>query len=156
MHVAAVDGYGVFFLLFYGRNNTKMRQFLDLPRGDDSSRFQQCPPSHHEMALLPHHVQASAQAPRPSQSTPPSTVLLAYVWGARCLRQPLRHLWYCIPLTAPCPSGAWEGDCTQAQSHNHSYGLLAPVPMSFGASTPTYSPHHLNKMGGGIFPNGSD
>jgi hypothetical protein len=46
-----------------------MRQSYDLPQ-DDGSRRSQCPPSHHEMALMPYYAQASARAPQPS---PPST-----------------------------------------------------------------------------------
>ena len=44
------------------------------------------------------------------------------------------------------------GECTRARSHDRSYGSSAPAPMSFGASMPTYSPHHLNIMGGGYSP----
>ena len=41
------------------------------------------------------------------------------------------------------------GDCTRARSYDHLCGSLAPTPTSFGASTPTYSPHHHINMGGG-------
>ena len=44
------------------------------------------------------------------------------------------------------------GDCTRAGSYAHSCGSLAPTPTSFGASTPTYSPHHHITMGGGNSP----
>ena len=56
-----------------------MRHFSNLPPNYGSRRFERCPPSHHEMALSPHLAQASAQAPRPSRPTPPSTVTLAQV-----------------------------------------------------------------------------
>jgi len=44
------------------------------------------------------------------------------------------------------------GDCTRAWFYSLLCGLLAPTPMSFGASTPTYSPHHHDEMEGGCSP----
>ena len=133
-----------------------MRQFSDLPRDDGSRRFQRCPPSHHEMALTPHLAQASAQAPRPSRPTPPSTVSSAQVspYEQRGSTMP--------PDPPPAPLASYPphcsmvhrsmgGDCTRARSYDHSScGSLAPTSTSFGASTPTYSPHHHINMGGGI------
>ena len=111
-----------------------MRQFYDLPPDDGSRRFHRCPPSHHEMALTPHLAQASAQAPRPSRPTPPSTVSSAQV-------SPYEQRGSTMPLDPPA-KGDPPAPC----------GSLAPTPMSFGASTPTYSPHHHINMGGGNSP----
>ena len=137
-----------------------MRQFSDLPQDDGSRRFQRCPPSLHEMALTPHLAQASARAPRPSRPTPPSTVSSAQV-------SPYQQRGSTMPPDPPAPLASHPphrsmvhrsmgGECTRARSSDHSCGSLAPTPTSFGASTPTYSPHHHVNMGGGEFPDGSD
>ena len=133
-----------------------MRQFSDLPQDDGSRRFQRCPPSLHEMALTPHLAQASARAPRPSRPTPPSTVSSAQV-------SPYQQRGSTMPPDPPAPLASHPphrsmvhrsmgGDCTRARSYDHSCGSLAPTPTSFGASTPTYSPHHHVNMGGGNSP----
>jgi hypothetical protein len=44
------------------------------------------------------------------------------------------------------------GDCTRARFYSLSCESLAPSPTSFGASTPTYSPHHHDEMEGGYSP----
>ena len=138
-----------------------MRHFYDLPRDDGSRRIHRCPPSHHEMALPPHLAQAFAQAPRPSPPTTARTVssVQAFPYYQRGSTMPLAvspaplalHSPHC---SMPFMSMAWGGNvqCTRARSHDRSYGSSAPAPMSFGASIPTYSPHHLNIMGGGYSP----
>ena len=122
-----------------------MRQFSDLPRDDGSRRFQRCPPSHHEMALPPHLAQASARAPRPSRPTPSSTVLSAQV-------SPYQQRGSTMPsAVSPTP-------LAQAAPPCRSDGWMAPSPISFGASTPSYSPccaMSSASMGGGLFPDGS-
>ena len=141
-----------------------MRQFSDLPWDDGSRQFQRCPPSHHEMALSPHYVHASARVPRPSQPTPPSPVSSAQVSPSQ-----QRGRGSTMPLDPPSKGNPpaplaphpphrsmvhWSmgGDCTRARSYDHSCGSLAPTPTSFGASKPKYSPHHLNNLGGGYSP----
>jgi hypothetical protein len=47
-----------------------MRPTYGVPQDDGSRRSHRCPPSHHEMALMPEYAQASTRAPQPSQ---PST-----------------------------------------------------------------------------------
>jgi hypothetical protein len=137
-----------------------MRQFSDLPPNYGSRRFQQCPPSHHEMALTPHLAQASAWVPQPSQLTPPSTVSSAQdspyqQRGSTMPPDPPAKGDPPAPLALNPPHRSMVhrsmgGDCTQARSYDHLYGSLAPTPTSFGASTATYSPHHHINMGGGI------
>ncbi len=56
-----------------------MRQSNNLPQDDGSHRFHRCPPSHHEMTLMPNYVQASARAPWPSHPSTGSPILLATV-----------------------------------------------------------------------------
>jgi hypothetical protein len=71
--------------------------------------------------------------------------------GARCHWWPQRH----IPLATSCPSQAWVGGSPRARPHNRSQGLMAPSPMSFGASMPLHSPHHFVpfvSMGGECTP----
>ncbi len=91
-----------------------MRQSSDLPQ-DDGSRRSRCPLSHHEMALMPHYVQASARAAPLARADPPE-------YGD--------------------PPG-------------RSVRLMAPSPMPFGASTPSYSPRSsmsFRSMGGEYTP----
>ncbi len=59
--------------------------------------------------------------------------------GARSRLRPQQH----TPLATLCPSRAWGGESSQARPHDCLQGLMAPMPMSFGASTPSYSPHHF-------------
>ena len=139
-----------------------MRQFSDLPQDDGSRRFQRCPPSLHEMALTPHLAQASARAPRPSRPTPPSPVSSAQVSpsqqrGSTMPPDPPAKGDPPAPLASHPPHRSMVhrtmgGDRTRARSYDHSCGSLAPTPTSFGASTPTYSPHHHVNMGGGNSP----
>ena len=124
-----------------------MRQSFDLPQ-DDGSRRSRCPPSNHEMALMPHYAQASARAPRPS---PPST------------RSPVspgkvspHHLQGSTKPWAAPPAPLARADPPEyGNPPGRSVGLMAPSPMSFGASTPSYSPHSsvsFRSMGGEYTP----
>jgi hypothetical protein len=109
------------------------------------------------MVLPPHLAQASARAPRPSPPTTAQTVLSVQVspYYQRGSTMPLAvspaslasHFPHCT-----VPFRSMGGGCTRARSHDRSYGSSAPAPMSFGASMPTYSPCHLNIMGGGYSP----
>ena len=136
-----------------------MRQFSNLPGDHGSRRFQQCPLSHHEMALMPYLAQASVRATRPSRPTPPSTVSSAQVSpyqqrGSTMPPDPPAKGDSPAPFASHTPHRSMVhrsmgGDCTRARSYDHSCGSLAPTPTSFGASTPTYSPHHHFNMGGG-------
>ena len=104
-----------------------MRHFSDLPLNYGSRQFKRCPPSHQEMALPPHLAQASARAPRPSQPTPDRTVLLVQVSPYNQWRSTMQSAVSPAPLTRaapPCRSNGW----------------MALLPISFGASTPSYSP----------------
>jgi hypothetical protein len=56
-----------------------MRPTYGVPQDGGSRRSHRCPPSHHEMALTPNYAQASARAPRLSQSSTGSPMLLAPV-----------------------------------------------------------------------------
>jgi hypothetical protein len=56
-----------------------MRHFYDLPQDDGSRRIHQCPPSHHEMVLMPDYAQAFMLVPRPSQPLTGSPMFLAPV-----------------------------------------------------------------------------
>ena len=71
-----------------------MRQSYNLPQDDGSRRSHRCPPSHHEMALMPHYAQASAQAPRLSFLSTHSPVLLGKV-------SPHHQQGSTMPSTAP-------------------------------------------------------
>ncbi len=124
----------LFYFLFYERNNTKMRQSYELPQ-DDGSRRSRCPPSHQEMALTPHYAQASARAPRPS---PPSTHSLASTDKVSPHHQPGSTKPRAAP---PAPRMARADPPAFGDPPGRTDGLMAPSPMSFGASTPSYSPH---------------
>jgi hypothetical protein len=132
-----------------------MRQFSNLPPDDGSRRFQQCPPSHQEMALSPHHAQASVWVPRPSHPPTSSPVLAEQV-------SPYHQQGSTMPLAAPAANSSCHlvqfasmgGEYLRAGLHDRSYGSMAPLLSSSfaGLSTPSYSPHHLKRMGGGYSP----
>jgi len=119
-----------------------MRHFYDLPQDDGSRRIHRCPPSHHEMALPPHLAQASAQAPRPSHPTTDRTMSSVQV-------SPYQQRGSTMPSAiSPTP-------LAQAAPPCRSDGWMAPSPISFGASTPSYSPRSAvssASMGGEYFP----
>jgi hypothetical protein len=56
-----------------------MRPTYGVPQDDGSRRSHRCPPSRHEMALMPKYAQASAQASRLSQPSTGSPMSLAPV-----------------------------------------------------------------------------
>ncbi len=71
-----------------------MRPTYGVPQDDGSRRSHQCPPSHHEMALMPEYAQASARAPRPSQPLTGSPMSSAPV-------SPYHQQGSTMPLAAP-------------------------------------------------------
>jgi len=131
-----------------------MRHFTNLPPNYGSRRFKRCPPSHHKMALSPHLAQASAQAPRPSRPTPPSTVTSAQV-------SPHHRRGSTMPSAAApaahsslhfAPFVSMGGERPHTRPYDRSNGSLAPSPDLFGASTPSRSHRHdtfFENMGGG-------
>ena len=119
-----------------------MRHFYDLPQDDGSRRIHRCPPSHHEMALPPHLAQASARAPRPSNPTTDRTMSLVQVSPSQ-------------QRGSTMPSAVSPTPLAQAAPPCRSDGWMAPSPISFGASTPSYSPRcavSSASMGGEYFP----
>jgi hypothetical protein len=132
-----------------------MRHFTNLPPNYGSRRFERCPPSHHEMALSPHLAQASAQAPRPSRPTPPSTVTSAQV-------SPHHRRGSTMPSAAApaahsslhfAPFVSMGGERPHTRPYDRSNGSLAPSPDLFGASTPSRSHRHdtfFENMGGDV------
>jgi hypothetical protein len=136
-----------------------MRHFYNLPQDDGSSQFHQCSPSHHEMALTPDYAQASPWAPQPSQPSTDSPMLLAPVspyhqqGSTKLLVAPAAHSPH--PFM---PFASKGGESLQARLHDRLQGLMAPSPMSFGASMPSHSPHHFVpfvSMGGECTPSAS-
>jgi hypothetical protein len=121
-----------------------MRQSYDLPQDNGSRRSHQCPSSHHKMALRPKYVQASAWAPQPSQPSTGSSMLLAQV-------SPYHQQGSAMPSAAPeahssrhlVPFASMGGGSPQARLHDCSQGLMAPLPMYLGASTPLHPPQHF-------------
>jgi hypothetical protein len=133
-----------------------MRQSYDLPQDDGSCRFHRCLPFHHKMALTPDYTQASARAPQPSQPSTGSPMLLAPV-------SPYHQQGSTMPLAAPTAHSpchlvtftSMGGESPQARPHDCLQGLMAPLPMSFGASMPSHFPHHFVpfvSMGGECTP----
>ncbi len=168
----------VYHFIFY-KNNTQMRHFYELPQDDGSHPIQKFPPSHPEMALPPHYAQASARAPQPSQPPTPydldklgeslsppqlqlqslSPSLLPPISLCRGLLlakvSPYHQQGSTIPLVAPLSPLALA---CPLDPLGHSDGWMAPLPMSFGALMPSYSPRcsmPLGSMGGGIHLNSS-
>jgi hypothetical protein len=94
------------------------------------------------MALPPHLAQASARAPRPSHPTTDRTMSLVQV-------SPYQQRGSTMPLAVyPTP-------LAQAASPCRLDGWMAPSPIAFGASTPSYSPRcavSSASMGGEYFP----
>jgi hypothetical protein len=126
-----------------------MRQSYHLPQ-DDGSRRSRCPPSHHEMALMPYYAQASAWAPQPSPPLTHSPVLPGKV-------SPHHQQGSKTPWAAPPAPLARADPPEYGDPPGRSVGLMAPSPMPFGASTPSYSSHSsvsFRSMGGGIYPDG--
>ena len=124
-----------------------MRQSYNQPQ-DDGSRRSQCPPSHHKMALTPHYAQASARAPRPSPPSTHSPVLPGKV-------SPHHQQGSTTPWAASPAPLARADPPEYGNPPGRSVGLMAPSPMSFGASTPSYSPHSsvsFRSMGGEYTP----
>jgi hypothetical protein len=117
-----------------------MRHSSKLPQDDGSRQFQRCPPSHHEMVLLPDHAQASARAPRPSPLPTSSPLSAAQV-------SPYHQRGSTMPLAAPAahfschlvPLGSMWGECPQARLYDRSYWLMAPSPCSSAVKTPSVS-----------------
>jgi hypothetical protein len=100
-------------------------------------------------ALTPDYAQASAQVPQPSQPSTDSPMSLALV-------SPYSQQRSTKPLAAPAahsPCHNMGGECPRARPCNCLHRLMAPSPMSFGASTPSYSPHHFVPSGimGGMY-----
>jgi hypothetical protein len=124
-----------------------MRQSYMLFQDDGSRRFHQCPPSHHKMAVTPHYVQASAQAPQLSHPSTHSPVSLGKV-------SPYHQQGSTMPWAAhPVPLA--QADLPEyGDPPGRSVGLMAPsLTMSFGVSMPLYSPHSsvsFGSMGGNI------
>jgi hypothetical protein len=111
-----------------------MREFSNFPWDDGSCRILRCPPSHQEMALMPHYAHASARAPQPSHLPTPSTVLtgdkspLTTKGGARCSQRPQRH----IPLATSCPLQAWGGNVPKRGRTTAWVGGWHPRPTPLG------------------------
>jgi hypothetical protein len=143
-----------------------MRPTYGVPQDDGSRRSHQCPPSHHEMALTPEFAQASARAPRPSQPSTGSSMLLAPV-------SPYHQQGSTMPLAAPaaCSSrhlmlfASMGGGSPHTRLHNRSYGSMAPLPANTEVTLPSPSlahpspparpyPSHPHRTMGGI-PKGS-
>ena len=104
-----------------------MRYFYDLPQDVGSRRIHRCPPSHHKTALLPHLAQASARAPHPSH---PTTALMV----SSVQVSPHNQQGSMMPsVVSPAPLARAAPPC-------RSNGWMALLPISFGASTPSYSP----------------
>jgi hypothetical protein len=126
-----------------------MRQSYELSQDDGSRRFHQCPPSHHEMVVMPHYAQASAQAPRLSHPSTHSPVSPGKVSPYH--QQGSTTLWAAHPAPLAQADPPEYGD-----PPSRSVGLMAPFPtMSFGVSTPLYSPHSsvsFESMGGEYTP----
>ena len=129
----------VFIPIFYGRNNTTMRHFSDLPPNYGARRFERHPPSHHEMALSPHLAQASAQVPRPSWPTPPSTVTSTQV-------SPHHQQGSMMPSAAAlaahsslhcAPFVSMGGERPHTRPHDRSNGSMAPSPATTGVAMPS-------------------
>jgi hypothetical protein len=130
-----------------------MRHFTNLPPNYGSRRFEQCPPSHHKMALSPHLAQASARAPRPSWPTPPSTVTSAKV-------SPHHQQGSTMPSAAApaahsslhfAPFVSMGGERPHTRPYDRLNGSMPPSPDLFGASMPSRSPCHVTSfenMGG--------
>jgi hypothetical protein len=115
---------------------------------DDGSRWSRCPPSHHEVELTPQYAQASAWAPRPSPPSTHSPVSPGKV-------SPHHKQGSMTPWAAPPAPLARADPPEYGDPPGRSVGLMAPSPMSFGASTPSYSPHSsvpFRSMGGEYTP----
>jgi hypothetical protein len=110
-----------------------MRQSYHLPQDDGSPRSQ-CPPSHHEMALTPYYAQASVRAPWPSPPLTHSPVSPGKV-------SPHHQQGSKTPWAAPPAPLARADPPKYGDPPGRSVGLMAPSPMPFEASMPSYSPH---------------
>jgi hypothetical protein len=114
-----------------------------VPQDDGSRRSHRCPPSHHEMALMPEYAQASVRAPRPSQPSTGSPMSLAPV-------SPYHQQGSTMPLAAPAaysshhlvPFASMGGGSPHTRPHDHSYGSMAPSPATTEAATPSPSSAH--------------
>ncbi len=123
-----------------------MRQSYHLPqddglrrsRQDDGSRRSQCPPSHHEMALMPYYAQASARAPQPSPLSTHSPVLPGKV-------SPHHQQGSTMPSAAPAASpschlvsfASMGRGSPHTRPHDRSYGSMAPSPATTEAAKPS-------------------
>jgi hypothetical protein len=143
-----------------------MRPTYGVPQDDGSHRSHRCPPSHHKMALTPEYAQASARAPRLSQPSTGSPMLLAPV-------SPYHQQGSTMPLVAPAayssrhlvPFASMGGGSPHTRPHDRSYWLMAPLPATTEATPPLPSlahpssparsyPSHPHRTMGGI-PKGS-
>jgi hypothetical protein len=99
---------------------------------------------------------ASAWAPQPSQPWTGTPMLSAPV-------SPYHQQGSTMPSAAPAahsschlvPFASMGGGSPRAWPHDCLQGLMAPLPMSFGVSTPLHSPHHFIpfvSMGGECTP----
>ena len=60
-------------------------------------------------------------------------------------------------LLPPCALCKHRGECPQAWLHDRTDGWMAPLPNSFGASTPSCSPRHVmsfENVGWGMYASG--
>jgi hypothetical protein len=112
--------------------------------------------THTHMALMPEYKQASTRAPQPSQPSTGSPMSSAPV-------SPYHQQGSTKPSVAPAthspchfmPFASMGGESPRARLHDRLQGLMAPSPMSFGASMPSHSPHHFVpfvSMGGECTP----
>jgi hypothetical protein len=71
---------------------------------------------------------------------------------ARRHRRSFRHLWHRIPLTAPCPSGAWGGGVyTSTVPRPIVWVVVTRAHVIWGVNTNIFpSPSQLNGVGGGV------
>jgi hypothetical protein len=117
-----------------------MRPTYGVAQDNGSRRSHQCPPSHHEMALTPEYVQASARALRPSQPSTGSPMLSAPV-------SPYHQQGSTMPSAAPAaysschlkPFASMGWGSPHTRQHDRSYGLMAPSPATTEAATPSPS-----------------
>jgi hypothetical protein len=99
-------------------------------------------------ALTPHYAQASTRAPQPSPPLTHSLVLPGNV-------SPHHQQGSTTPWAAPPAPLAQADPPEYGDPPGHSVGLMAPSPMPFGTSMPSYSPHSfvsLRSMGGEYTP----
>jgi hypothetical protein len=119
-----------------------MRHSYDLPQ-DNGSRRSRCPPSHHEMALMPYYAQASTRAPRPS---PPSTHLLVSPGKVSPHHQQGSMMPFAAAAASPSHHlvsfASMGGGSPRMRPHDRSYGSMAPSPATTEVAKPSPSSAH--------------